>query len=80
MTSPGYKKEIIDSIYDAVIIVTLTTTYAMILKKGFGMSKPTTKMDFEDIAKLTGLVIAANITKDYAISKKWLPPSILNNK
>ena len=73
-----YKKEIADSIYDAFVVVGFTIGYAMIGKKVFGMSKPNAKMDFEDVAKLTGYVSAAMMSKDYAVKQGWIPASIIN--
>ena len=70
------EKEMIDSIYDAGIVVGLTIAYALAGKKIFGMTRPGAKMDFEDGAKLTGYVAAAMMTKDYMVKQKWIPSSI----
>ena len=37
----------------------------MVGKKALGVTKPCTKMDMEDMAKLTGYVAAAMMSKDY---------------
>ena len=49
----------------------------MIGKKVFGMRKPNAKMDFEDVAKLTGYVSAAMMSKDFSVKKGWIPNSIV---
>ena len=45
-------------------------------KKIFGNDKPCSKLDSENVAKLTGYITASVIAIDYAKYKKWIPPSI----
>ena len=74
------EKEMIDSMYDAVIVVGLTISYALAGKKILGLTKPGAKMDLEDGAKLTGYVAAGMMTKDYMVKQGWIPASIAPKK
>ena len=76
----SYEKKIIDSLYDAGIVVGFTIGYAMAGKKIFGLTKPGAKMDVDDGLKMTGYVAAAMITKDYAVKQGWIPDSIAPKK
>ena len=63
------KKEIIDSIYDAAVVVGLTIGYGLIGKKVFGMTRPSAKLNKKDTLKLTGYVSVAMMTRDYMVDK-----------
>ena len=76
----SYQKEIMDSVYDAAIVVGLTIGYSLLGKKAFGMAKPGTKMDVEDGLKLTGYVAAGMMTKDYMVKQGLIPASIAPKK
>ena len=70
------KKEVIDSLYDGFMITLGTLTIGFAGKKIFGIAKPCSKLDFEDVAKLTGYITASVISIDYAKYREWIPPSI----
>ena len=72
-----YQKEVIDSLYDAAVVVGLTMGYAMLGKKAFGMTKPGAKMDVDDGVKMTVYVAAGMMTKDYMVKQGWIPSSII---
>ena len=72
----SYQKEVIDSVYDAVVVVGLTIGYALLGKKALGIAKPGAKMDLEDGLKMTGYVAAGMISRDYMVKQGWIPSSI----
>ena len=82
MTSKSWltEKEVIDSLYDGFMLTVGVLAIGFTGKKVFGISKPCSKLDFEDIAKLTGYITATQILIDYAKYKKWIPPSIAPTK
>ena len=74
------EKEVIDSLYDGFMITLGTLGIGFAGKKIFGIDKPCSKLDFENVAKLTGYITASVIAIDYAKYKKWILPSITPTK
>lgn len=74
------EKEVIDSLYDGFLTTVGTIGIGFAAKKIFGITKPCSKLDMEDVAKLTGYITASILAIDYAKSKHWIPASIAPKK
>ena len=72
----GYEKEITDSLYNAFLTTAGVVAIGWGAKKALGMSKPSAKIDTEDVVKLTGYIAASTLAIDYAKKNGWIPPNI----
>ena len=71
MASFDWKKNIENSIKDALII-TITTTGIFYTSKAANVKSPKASLDAMDIMKLAGRIVGGVLVKDYAVYKKWI--------
>ena len=69
MASFDWKKNIQNSIKDALII-TITTTGIFYTSKAANVKPPKASLDAMDIMKLAGRIVGGVLVKDYAVYKK----------
>ena len=74
-TQPQTSK--VDYLYQAAVISVLAVVYLMLGKKILKMTPPCVqKFDMEDTGKLTAIVAASEMTREYLIKQKILPDHI----
>ena len=71
MSSFDWKKNVEDSIKDALII-TATTTGIFFALKTANVRPPKAFRDVMDIIKLASGICGGMLVKDYAVYKKWI--------
>lgn len=72
-----YMKDIKESLYHALITGALSVGYTMLGKTIFKMKAPEMgKFDLPDMGKLVLVTAAADMTKDWLVRNKIIPPSI----
>ena len=71
MRSFDWKKNIVDSIKDGIII-TATTTEIFFALKVTNVKLPKASLDTIDIINLAGEICRGVLVKDYAVYKKWI--------
>ena len=71
MRSFDWKKNIVDSIKDGIII-TATTTEILFALKVTNVKLPKASLDTIDIINLAGEICRGVLVKDYAVYKKWI--------
>ena len=71
MSSFDWKKNVEDSIKDALII-TATTTGIFFALKTANVRPPKASRDVMDIIKLASGICGGVLIKDYAVYKKWI--------
>ena len=72
------KKLFVNSLYQGAIYSGLIMTYSQVLKQLFKIRSPEIKFDAAEIAKLTGLVTAADVTFDYLVKAQIIPNVIMS--
>lgn len=80
MSSKEYQKEVVDSLWESVRLVSYTIVLALGAKKALGVSRPGAKMDMEDGLKLAGYMTGAILFDDYAIKQGWYKRSMMPPK
>ena len=71
MASFDWKKSIVDSIKERLII-TITTNGIFYALKATNIKPPKVSLDAMDIMKLAGGIVGGALVKDYAVYKKWI--------
>ena len=71
MSSFDWKKNVKDSIKDALII-TPTTTGIFFSLRATNAKPPKASLDVMDIIKLAGGLCGGVLVKDYTVYKKWI--------
>ena len=71
------KKLFVNSVYQGAIYSALIVTYSQLSKQFFKMKPPEIKLDATEIAKLTALVTAADVTFDYLVKASIIPATIM---
>lgn len=71
------EKEILDMLYKTVVDLSFTFAYAMAGKKFLDISRPSTKMDTNDVLKMVAYFAAGRASHEMAVKKGWLPASIV---
>lgn len=71
------QKEIINMLYETVVNLGFTFVYAMAGKKFLGITSPSTKMDSSDALKMVAYFTAGRGSREMAVSKGWIPSSIV---
>lgn len=71
------KKLFVNSLYQGAIYSGLIMTYSQVLKQFFKIRSPEIKLEATEIAKLTGLVTAADVTFDYLVKASIIPANIM---
>lgn len=71
------KKLFVNSLYQGAIYSGLIMTYSQVLKQFFKIRSPEIKLEASEIAKLTGLVTAADVTFDYLVKAQIIPATIM---
>ena len=70
-------KQIKESLYHAAVLSGLSIGYAVAGKTLLKMAPPSiNKFDINDMLKLTVIVSAADMTKDYMVKQKIIPDNI----
>ena len=67
---PDYKKEIMDSLEEGLIVTGVTIGGYMILKYLFKVSAPTADLDISNVDKLGLGIVSGVLVKDYTFEKK----------
>lgn len=75
-----YEKEIIDMLYETLVDLGFTFGYALAGKKFLGITRPSAKMDMDDVLKMTGYFAAGRASREMAVKKGWIPASIVPKK
>ena len=71
------KKTIVNDIYYASVVSTLSVGYSMLGKRLLKMSPPSfQKFDLEDVAKLAAITAASEMTRGYLIKQGIIPADI----
>ena len=71
------KKTIVNDIYHASVVSTLSVGYSMLGKRLFMMSPPSFQnFELEDITKLAAYTAAAEMTRGYLIKQGIIPADI----
>ena len=71
------KKNILNDLYQAAVILVLVVGYSMLGKRILKVSPPSVqKFDLEDTRKLVAIVAASEMTREYLIKQKILPDHI----
>lgn len=60
------EKEILDMLYETVVDLSLTFAYAMAGKKFLGITRPSTKMDTNDVLKMVAYFSAGRASREMA--------------
>ena len=71
-TKPDYKKEIIHSLKEGIVITSMIIGRYVILKYLITMSPPSVKLDINDAGKLGLKIMGGVLVKDYAVGQKWI--------
>ena len=74
MSKPDYKKEIMDSLKEGLIVTGVTIGLYVSLKYLFKASPPSAQLDLSDVGKLGVGMLSGVLVKDYVIEKKWINP------
>lgn len=56
-TVSPYKKEIMHMLYETLVALWLTFGYALAEKNVLGFTRPSTKLDMDDVLKMTGTLL-----------------------
>ena len=71
------KKNIVNDLYQAVVISVFAVGYSLLGIKILKMAPPTIqKFDLKDTGKLVAIVAASEMTREYLIKQKILPDHI----
>lgn len=77
METPG-KKEIINTVYQSVLLSTTTIGYSYLLKRFLRITMgPPSQANLEEILKLGGIVAISNVTLEYLYDQGILPRNII---
>lgn len=77
METPG-KKEIINTVYQSVLLSTTTIGYSYLLKRFLRITMgPPSQANLEEILKLGGIVAVSNVTLEYLYDQGILPRNII---
>ena len=72
------KKTIVNDIYHASVLSTLSVRYSMLGKRLFKISPPSfQKFEMEDLVKLAVITASSEMTRDYLV-KQGIIPATLN--
>lgn len=74
------EKEIIDMLCETVVDLGFTFGYALAGKKFLGITRPSAKMDTNDVMKMTAFFAAGRASREMAVKKGWIPASIVPKK
>ena len=77
MAAPKDGKEIVNTIYHAGLVSTLTIGYSEIIKKVLGRSTPKVDFNLNDVVMLSIDILLAMSTKDMLINHGIIPADIM---
>ena len=71
------KKTIVNDIYHASVVSTLSVGYSMLGKRLLKISPPSfQKFELEDVAKLAVITAASEMTRDYLVKQEIIPATL----
>ena len=73
-------KDIINIIYHAAVLLSLTVGYSMIGKKFIKIDVGDPSKDYETIFKLVIPVSLSVVTRDWQVTQGFLPNDVINNR